>query len=198
MLTMISRSLLNNTDLDLVSFIVNQMGLDIARFIEGELIHGTQDAVEGLSGLTNTVETAGTDAITADDVVALHDEIKDVYQRDAVWIMSPGTRTALRLLKDQMGRYMLQDDISLPFGTSLLGKPVYVSDNMPDIDSADGAPVIFYGDITGLVTKFSEDISIEVLRELYSPLHAIGVQAWFEFDAKVIDNQKIVGLTIKS
>lgn len=195
-LVLVSKSLLNNSDLDLVSFIVDQMGVDIARFIEGELLHGTTDAVEGLSGLENIETAASASAITADEIIELHDSIKDVYQGNAIWVMSPNTRTALRLLKDEMGRYMLQDDISLPFGRSLLGKPVYVSDNMPDIDAADGKPVIFYGDFSGLATKFSENVNIQVLREHYAPMHALGVLAYFEFDGKVIDNQKLAGLVM--
>ena len=110
--------------------------------------------------------------------------------------MSSKTRTALRTLKDGMGRYLLQDDISSPFGTTLLGKPVYVSDNMNDI--AAGKVVIYYGDMGGLATKFSEDMSIEVLREKYATQHAVGVVGWLEFDAKVCDQQMIAKLTMKS
>ena len=89
---------------------------------------------------------------------------------------------------------MLQDDVSLPFGTSLLGKPVYVSDNMPDI--GDGGAVIYYGDMKGLATKFSEDISIQVLRERFADEHVDGVIGWFEFDAKVQDEQQIAKLVM--
>ena len=195
-LVLVSKSLLNNTDLDLVAFIVEQMGVDIARFIEGELIHGTAGSVEGLSGLTNTTEAASASAITADEVIELQNSIKDVYQQNAIWVMSPATRTALRLLKDEMGIYLLQNDITAPFGRTILGKPVYVSDNMPDIDEADGKPVIFYGDFSGLATKFSEDVNIQVLREHYAPMHALGILAYFEFDGKVIDNQKLAGLVM--
>lgn len=197
-LVKVSVSLLNNSDLDLVAFIVDQMGLDIARFIEGELIHGTSTKVAGLSGLTNTVETAAVGAISGDDLIIAHDAIKDVYQGNAIWVMSPKTRTALRELKDGVGRYLLQDDISAPFGRTLLGKPVYVSDNMQEIDNGTGKPVIFYGDFSGLATKFAEDINIKVLRELFAIQHALGICAYFEFDAKVIDNQKIVSLTVKT
>ena len=91
-----------------------------------------------------------------------------------------------------MGRYLLQDDISLPFGASLLGKPVYVSDNMPQI--ATGNKVLYYGDFRGLGTKFSEDINIEVLRERYADQHAYGIIGWFEFDGKVINEQMLAGL----
>lgn len=191
-LTKISRSLINNVDFNIVDFIVDEMAYAIKRFIEHELLIGTEDKVEGLSGLENVIVAESASAITADEVIRVRDNIKDEFQNNAIWIMSPKTRTALRLLKDEMGRYMLQDDISLPFGTSLLGKPIYVSDSMPDI--GDGGRVIFYGDMHGLATKFNEQINIEVLRERYADEHAIGVIGWFEFDAKVIDEQQITGL----
>ena len=190
-LTKVSRSLINNAQFDIVGFIVDEMAYQISRFIEGELLNGTEDKVEGLSTLSNTMESAETTGFEADDLIDVQALVKDVYQKDAIWIMSVATRTALRKLKDDMGRYLLQDDISLPFGKSLLGKPVYVSDNM-----ADG--IIYYGDMSGLATKFSENINIEVLRERFATQHAYGVVGWFEFDSKVQNEQKIASLTLKA
>lgn len=193
-LTLISRSLINNAQFNIVDFIVERMAYAIKRFIENELLNGTDDAVEGLSTLTNSITAAATNAITADEVVRLHDAIKDDFQANAIWIMSPATRTALRTLKSTTGYYLLNDDISTPFGTSLLGKPVYVSDNMPDM--AAGKTAIYYGDMRGLATKFSEEMTIEVLREKYATQHAVGVVGWLEFDAKVEDAQKIAKLVM--
>lgn len=195
-LSKISNSLINNAQFDIVSFVVNQMGEDIARFIEHELLIGTDSKVEGLSKLTNSVTTAAGTAITSDEVVKLKDSIKDVYQNNAIWIMSPATRTALRLLKGSDDHYLLQDDITSPFGSTLLGKPVYVSDNMPEINA--GATTIYYGDMTGLATKFSENITTQVLREKYADEHATGVISWFEFDSKVQDAQKLAKLVMAS
>lgn len=193
-LSKISNSLINNSQFDIVSYVVNQMGEDIARFIEHELLIGTTGKVEGLSKLTNAVTAAAANAITADEVVKLKDSVKDAFQGNAIWIMSPATRTALRLLKGSDGHYLLNDDISSPFGTVLLGKPVYVSDNMPDI--AGDKTVIYYGDMTGLATKFSENITTEVLREKYADEHATGVISWFEFDSKVQNAQKLAKLVM--
>ena len=193
-LTKVSRSLINNVDFDLVGFVVDEMAYAIKRWIEGELLNGTTDKVTGLSTLANGIVAGSETAITSDEVIKLHDSIKDQFQQNAIWIMSPATRTALRLLKDGMERYMLQDDISLPFGTSLLGKPVYVSDNMPDMEA--GKVAIYYGDMRGLATKFNEEINIEVLRERFADEHAYGVIGWLEFDAKVIDEQQIAKLTM--
>lgn len=195
-LSKISRSLINNAQFNIVDFVVDAMAEAIAVFIDKELLDPSDPShkVVGLSDLANKIQLVSEDTITADDVVKLHDSIKDRFQSNAMWVMSPSTRTALRLLKDTMGRYLLQDDVSLPFGTSLLGKPVYVSDQMPDI--ATGKNVIYYGDFRGLATKFSEDINIEVLREKYADEHAVGVVGWFEFDSKVEDAQKIARLVM--
>lgn len=195
-LTKVSRSLVNNSDFDIVTYIVDAMAEAIKRFIEKELLVGTGDKVDGLSKLENKVETAAADAITGDELIRLQDAVKDTYQNDAIWIMSSKTRTAIRTLKDGNGRYLLQDDISAPFGRTLLGKPVYVSDNMPEIGA--GNTAVFYGDMKGLATKFSEDINVEVLREKFADEHAVGVIGWFEFDAKVEDGQKIAKLVCKS
>ena len=195
-LTKVSRSLINNLQFDIVGFVVREMAYAITRWIEGELLNGTSGKITGLSDLTNGITAAAQNAITADEVVKLHDKIKDQFQRNAIWIMSPATRTALRLLKSSTGYYLLNDDISTPFGTSLLGKPVYVSDNMHEI--AAGNTAIYYGDMMGLATKFNENMNIEVLRERYADEHAYGVIGWLEFDAKVIDEQQIAKLTMAS
>ena len=199
-LAKVSRSLINNSQFNIVDHVIDLMAEHIARFIEKELLIGTPASgadpakVLGLSTLTNSVTAQSASAITADEIVKLHDKVKDRYQQNAIWIMSSATRTALRLLKDEMGRYLLQDDISSPFGASLLGKPIYVSDNMPEI--ATGNTVIYYGDMKGLATKFSENINIEVLREKYADEHAVGVIGWFEFDSQVEDQQKIAKLVM--
>ena len=193
-MTKVSRSLVNNTNIDLVGFVVDEMARAIARFIEHELLIGTQNKVEGLSTLDNSLTAGSASAITADDVIKLQGKVKDQFQRDACWIMSPATRDALRTLKSQVGLYLLNPDMTAEFGYSLLGKPVYVSDNMPNI--ATGATVIYYGDMKGLATKFNEDINIQVLRERYAPQHALGIVGWFEFDSKVIDAQQIAKLVM--
>ena len=190
-LSLISRSLINNAQFDIVAFVVDEMAYSIHRFIENVLLNGS-GSVAGLSTLSNVKVTASETAVTANELIEAQGQVKDVFQANAIWIMSPATRTAIRELKDNYGRYLLQDDISLPFGKSLLGKPIYVSDNMPDMSAGENA--IYYGDMKGLATKFSEDISIQVLREKYATQHAVGVVGWLEFDSAVEDAQKIVAV----
>lgn len=188
----VSRSLINNVDFDIVGFVVKEMGNAIARFIEKELINGTATKITGLSNSTNVKTAAAANAVTSNELIELQARVPDVYQANAVWIMAPATRTAIRELKDNYGRYLLQDDISSPFGKTLLGKPVYVSDNMPAMATKNMS--IVYGDLSGLAVKFSEEVNIQVLREKYADEHAVGVIGWVELDAKIADQQKIATL----
>ena len=189
----VSKSLVNNVDFDLVGYVVDRMAYAIARFLEKNLLGFGGGSVDGLGDATNIKEVS---AIDGDALILLQGKVKDVYQANAMWVMSPATRDALRTLKDDVGRYLLNDDITAPFGKVLLGKPVYVSDNMPDV--ANGAKAVYYGDMSGLATKFSEQIDSEVLRERFATQHAIGVVSWVEFDSKTIDNQKIAVLKINT
>ena len=205
-LTLISRKLINNSQFDLVAFVIDRMALAISRFIENVCLNGGNpdstyhvNQVKGLAGSiadTQKVYAGSTETITADKVIELKDSVKDVFQNNAIFIMSRATRTALRLLKDDVGRYLLQDDITSPFGSTLLGKPVYVSDNMPEI--ASGVNAIYYGDMRGLATKFSEDMNIQVLREKYATQHAVGVVGWVSFDAKIENAQAISALVMST
>lgn len=192
-LSLISRSLINNSQFDIVGFVVDRMAYDIARFIENALLNGS-GSVTGLSTVSNVVTAESSTEITADELITVQGQIKDVFQGNAIWIMNEQTRTAIRKLKSETGSYLMTEvyDIASPFKNMLLGKPVYVSDNMPEMEA--GATAIYYGDMTGLATKFSEDINIEVLREYYATRHAIGVVGWLEFDSKIEDPQKIAAV----
>lgn len=193
-LVKISRSLINNSQFDVTGFVVDHMAYQAARWIEGELLKGTTSKIEGLSSVTQGVTAAAATAITADELIDLQDSVKDAFQQNSIWIMSSKTRTAIRKLKDDVGRYLMQDDITAPFGKTLLGKPVYVSDNMPEM--AASAKAIYYGDMSGLATKITEEFEVQVLREHYATQHAIGVVGWTELDAKVENEQKISVLTM--
>lgn len=192
-LAKISKSLVNNSDFNIVNEVINIMAEAIALFVEKELIRGTEDKVEGLKkGVKLEVKTESENVITSDEIIKTKRKLKQRFQKNAIWIMSPETLTAIALLKDANGRYLLQDDLTNDFSYTLLGKPVYESDNMDEIGK--GKTPIFYGDMSGLATKFVEELEMEVLREKYADQHAVGVVAWMEFDAKVEDAQKIAKL----
>jgi len=195
-LTKVSKSLVNNSQFDIVGFVVDHMAENIARWLERECLIGTANKITGLAAATQTMEAAAAAAVTADELIDLQGMVKDAFQPNACWIMAPSTRDAIRKLKDGEERYLLAPDYREGFGYMLLGKPVFVSDNMPALGA--GNKEIFYGDLSGLALKFSEDINIEVLRERFATEHAIGVVGYLECDAKIENEQKIAVLVGKA
>ena len=195
-ITEVSKSLINNSQFNVTSYVVNKMAENIARFIEKELLFGTDGKVDGLKGVTQIVMAVKADAVTADEVIDLQETIPDRYQANAYFIMNKSTRTFLRKLKDGDGNYLLNKDATSRWGYTLFGKDVYCSDNMPGM--AAGETAIYYGDMKGLAVKVSENINIEILRERGARRHIIEVLGFVEFDAKVQNAQMIAALKMKS
>ena len=196
-LSLIGKSVMNNAQVDVLSFIINEMAEKIALFLENELLNGTgSSAAQGILNGTNVVNAATSSAITADELIEVQSKVKQAYQNEACWVMNSETFTAVKKLKDDSGRYLLQDDITGEFPFRLLGKPVYLSDNMPKIGVNN--KTVLYGDLSGLSVNFREGIQIQVLQEKYATQHAVGVVGWFEFDSKITDNQRFAILKMHS
>lgn len=193
-LSVLSLSLINNSQFDIIGYIVNKMAEAIANWVEKELLRGTSQKITGLSNISAamTVTAASQTAITADEIMELQDKVIDAFQNGACFIMNRATRSAIRKLKDSDGNYLLNRDISAKWGYTLFGKDVYTTDNADTM--AAGKTVIYYGDFSGLAVKLSEDASINVLREKYATQHAVGVYAYMEMDAKIENAQKIACL----
>ena len=193
-LSVLSLGLINNSQFDVLGYIVNKMAEAIANWVEKELLHGTSQKITGLSNISAamTVTAASQKAITADEIMELQDKVIDAFQNGACFIMNRETRSAIRKLKDSDGNYLLNRDVSAKWGYTLFGKDVYTTDNADTM--AAGKTVIFYGDFSGLAVKLSEDASINVLREKYATQHAVGVYAYMEMDAKIENAQKIACL----
>ena len=195
-LSKISKSLINNSQFAIVPFVVNEMAASISRWIENELLNGTDDKIDGLRGVTQSVTTEASTAVTSDELIELQESVPDVFQASSIWIMNKKTRTAIRKLKDSDGNYILNKDATSRWGYTLFGKDVYTTENMAEM--AAGKTAIYYGDMSGLAVKLSEEVNIEVLREKYATQHAIGVVGWIEVDSKVENKQKIAKLLMKA
>lgn len=188
-LSKVSNSLINNSQFDIVSYVVNKIAQSVAEFLEKELITG-KTKINGVLDLTGNAKTVTkfettADLPTVDELIALQVAVPQQYQAGCMWLVSNNTLVALRQLKDGNNRYLLQDDITNGFGYSLLGKPVMVSDNMTDTN-------VVYGDFSAMYVNVHEDASVQVLTEKYADEHATGVLTWIEVDARVIEPQKIV------
>ena len=193
-LTKVSKSLLNNSDIDLVNFVINRMAEKFRLFYEGEMINGTSNKIKGIAGSYDKenmkVELASKDAITSDELIDIQELVPDAYQANAYWIMDRSTRKAIRKLKDTDGNYILNRAFNEKWDYELLGKPVYASEKVAKLGE-NSKLVIAYGDFSGLAVKNTEELEISVLYEKFATQHAIGVCGYSELDAAVENTQKI-------
>lgn len=195
-LAKVSKSLMNRTDFDLLSFIVRKVAQAIAEFLERELILGTDGKMVGVTSTANGVTAAASAAVTADELLDLQMAIPEVYQGNAVWLMHKDTLKAVRKLKDGDGNYLLNRDLTAAFGWSLLGKRVYVTQSMPRMEA--GKKAVVYGDMSGLYVKLAQNVELQVLVEKYATQHAVGVVGYVECDSDIVEPQKLAALTMKA
>lgn len=201
-LTKIGKSLINNSDIDILGFITTEMAKEIAFFLEGILLKDetvvdsdNNTKVHGALSTTTTVTAGAYDRVSADDLISLQSAVPSVYQANACWTMSNATFTSIKKLKDSTGQYLLTQNtgnLSNAFPYVLLGKPVYISENMDDAD--ENAKTVLYGDYSGLGVNMPESMEFQVLNEKYATQHAVGIVGWFSVDSAVIDNQKLAAL----
>ena len=206
-LSVISRKLLNNVDINVTNFLTNKMAQAFAEFWEKELLIGTGSANNHMTGAistTNLIATGNTtytaaNAAKIDNLISLQLAVPQQYQKNAIWIMNKAVFAEIRKLKDGNGNYYMAYGKGLTggFDWELLGKPVYISENMPDATTAGNIPIL-YGDFSGMAMKISQDLEIQLMREKYIDKNAIGIVGWAECDSKIQNHQMIAGLKMSA
>lgn len=189
-LALVSNKLKDNTDINVVDFVVNQVAESIAEKLEKEFVTGSTKII-GITSATKGITAASATAIAYDELVSLKHSLKQRFRANARWIMNPATYTALCKLKDGNGQpYFKEDEYKI------LGLPVIESDSMPTI--AASAKAIVCADLSGYTIKATKSVEIQVLREKFSTKNMLGVLAFGEYDAKITDSKKIAVLTMKA
>ena len=194
-LAKIGNSLVNNTDVDLVNIVINIIAEYVKIFLEKEALNGTDDKIQGCRDIKQVLEL-DSPVITYDDLVKLKNKVIQTFRKGSIWVMSQETETALEILKDANDRPLFVPDPTGEFDAMVLGYPVYVSDNMPNIEA--GKKPIIFGNFSGLALKTTKELEIQVLREKYATQHATGVVAWLQADIRVEHYQKLATLSIKA
>ena len=196
-LVKMSKSLLNRANFDVRSFIVNKVAKTIVEFLEKEMLIANEGKIQGAINTTNEVVAANQDKFDTTDLVDLQMAIPSAYQKNCMWIMHKDILKALRKLKTADGQFILNADVTAPFGYTILGKPVYLSDSMPK-NIAAGKNVMLYMDASGYAVKMTKSMEIQMLMEKYATQYAVGICAYVEIDAKIADENKIARLKMKS
>lgn len=189
-LALVSNKLKDNTDINVVDFIVNQVAEAISEKLEKEFINGTENKITGILDTKNGITSSASNAITYDELVALKHSLKQRFRQNACFIMAPSTYTAICKLKDSNGQpYFKETEYKI------LDMPVIESDSMPTLTA--GKKAVIAADLKGYTIKSTKNVEIQILREKFATKNMIGILAFGEYDAKITDSKRIVAITMK-
>lgn len=175
----ITRDLVEDSAVDLISWLTMKFGETIDLLMDNMILNGTGiNQPTGIlvnPGGTNqpaTVVTGSASALTGDGLINLTESVPEQYDENSRLIFNKtNTGKAIRLLKDGDGRPLVtygSQDYGLGSGRykEVNGYPYNWSGFMPDVN-ANAYPIIF-GDPLGYMLVRRIGFSIQVLRELYA------------------------------
>ncbi|MEM7722884.1 MAG: phage major capsid protein [Pseudomonadota bacterium] len=120
----------------------------------------------GSLGYVATGTAGDFDAVNpADAIVDLVYALGAQYRANATFVMNSKTAGAVRKMKDADGRFLWSDGLAAGEPARLMGYPVLIAEDMPDI--ADGATAIAFGDF-GAGYTIAERPDLRVLRDPFS------------------------------
>lgn len=177
-----SQRLLDDSAFDIEGWLANRIAEKFARaeaaaFINGDgadkprgfLDHdkvADADAEWGEIGYIATGQNGDFAAVNpADAIVDLVYALGASYRANAVFVMNSKTAGAVRKMKDNDGRFLWSDGLAAGEPARLMGYPVLVAEDMPDI--ATGSYAIAFGDFAAGYT-IAERPDLRVLRDPFS------------------------------
>ena len=201
----ISITLLDGSDADIQGAIVALLTEHIARGLTKLALTGGT-AADGVSALVPKVvvaTAASASAITYSDLVDLLAKVKAPHSSQGVasWVMNSATRAALMKVLDQNGRPIFIESAREGEPDRILGRPVVIDDNMPDI-GAGKTPIIF-GDLKKYILRIVQGVKVRVYQEeKFYKNNCVGIQAFVTADGKLIAKtgsyEPLAGLKMKA
>ncbi|MFP7570842.1 phage major capsid protein [Marivita sp. S2033] len=174
-----SQRLLDDTAFDIETWLAGRIADTFSRAEAGAFITGDgNDKPRGIlnhGAVDNDVWTWGNlgyiptgvdgDIGNGDALIELVYALGAEYRANATFVMNSKTAGALRKLKDGDGRHLWSDGFASGEPARLLGYPVLVAEDMPDIGT--GADAIAFGDFRAGYT-IAERPDLRVLRDPFS------------------------------
>jgi HK97 family phage major capsid protein len=182
----VSHELLNDSAFPLETFLAQDFGRRIGVLEEQAFVSG--DGVNKPTGFLATApvgKVAGSaTALSFDDVMDLYRKLKSPYRAKAVFIANDMTVGALQKLKSNDGQYLWNPSLTAGQPDTILGRPVYTSNFMPQI--AAGEKVLAFGDFSYYWIADRQGRTFERLNELFAQSDQVGFKATQRVDGKLI------------
>lgn len=189
----LSTELASDAAFDLESYLLRRLAKSFAKAEDNAFISGTGEGEPvGLLHDTAGAQIGTTSAdLNYDSVIDLYFSVKPEYRKGGVWLMNDETAHALKKLKDDTGNYLWRgsDD-------SIMGKPVMISEYMPNAES-EAKPILF-GDFSYYWLVKRSPVTIKVLKELFALNGQTGYLAFEFLDGKLIRRDAVKALQISA
>ena len=154
---LIARELLEDTGVDLLGFLADEIGIGLGTSVNQALTNGTgTTTATGIATVAGTGVTGGTGvagAFTADNLIDLVYKLDTVARRrpGAGFQMNSASIAAVRKLKDNYGRYIFEPSLSADKNDLLLGYSIFEN---PDLASAGtGVTSVLFGDLASYYVR---------------------------------------------
>ena len=170
-LVQLSRELVEDSGVDILSFLADQTGNELGVRVNASLTTGSGSSqpkgVVTASALGVTGSTAVTGAFTADNLIDLVYSVETVGRRLAGsgFMMNASSIGAMRKLKDTAGNFVFQPALSADANDLLLGYPVFENPAMANAGTANKSvifghlPSYFVRSVGGIKLDRSDDFA---------------------------------------
>ena len=205
----LTQKLIDDAMFDAEVFIANEITEEFSDQLSDALING--DGVNKPKGILSYPTSDKTDktrdfgtlqfkltksaSLSADDIKTLKSSLKAKYRTGAAWVMNESTALALSTIKGADDRYIWQDEISEAEHDSLLGYPVHIDENMPDI-TAGSIPILFGNFKRGY--DIPKRLGIRMLRDPFTDKPYINFYTTRRIGGGVVNSEAIKLLNIKA
>ncbi|NFH69048.1 phage major capsid protein [Clostridium botulinum] len=199
----LTQQMLNSQEIDLKSFVLDDISETMGDAIEDAIFNG--DGVKKPNGLiagikpANKISLATRGEILFDDIKKCKGKLKREAQKGASWFMAQDTYTALDLIKDGEGRYILQPDATVENGYRMLGLPIVITDAIPTLDVTGAKTVIVLANPKAYHTNLQKSLALYVYEDsAYKRAGLVGYGSDVYLDGKVKDDQRVACIVNKA
>lgn len=180
-LARIGKDELADSDVSLEQIIIDSFTRAMGVAEDTAIVNGTGHSYEQPTGITNgttvtRVSTASADAIVANDMLDLRQDIPSQYRANAVFVMHSSTELALMKLIDSYGQFLWQPQVSLDIPATWAGKKVYTQDDLPEVGDSAQCDLVIGGDLrAGYRLIDRTGITIQIMREVWATAGLVGI-----------------------
>lgn len=151
-----TQTLLDDSAVDIASWLADEVSIEFNEEESLSFITGNGAAKpKGITAYTNVANASyawgkvgyiasghASQLNNVDKLIDLQHALRSIYRNGSAWLMNDLTLSVIRKLKDGEGNYIWRPGLEQGAPDVLLGKPVEIDDNMPDI-SAGLYPIAF-------------------------------------------------------